>query len=245
MKNKLRIAMLGSGGGTTIREIIRATKDGRLRYIEPALVIASNSQAGVIERALAEGVNEDHIAVIRRKDYATPALFGLQILSECHRRGVDFIGQYGWLVRTPENVIEAYAGMMVNQHPGPLDPPWPDFGGPGMYGRRVHCARLYFVRAVGKSFFTEVTAQRVDPEYDRGAVLGRLVVPISRLPRDTSATLAARVLPAEHALQIEVLRAFSGGRVQKLSRSERLVHPREVPILEEAKRVAKVLYPQG
>lgn len=57
---------------------------------------------------------------------------------------------------------------MINQHGGPLDPGRPDFGGRGMYGRRIHCARLYFVRATQRGFFTEATAQRVALQYDRG-----------------------------------------------------------------------------
>jgi len=241
--DKLRIAMLVSGGGTTMREILRAVESGLLSRVEPVLVIASKPDAGGIEKALAEGMLKENVLVLRPKAYSSPETFGEAILLECRKRGVDFIGQYGWLPKTPANVVEAYQGMMTNQHPGPLDPGRPDFGGPGMYGRRVHCARLYFVRRAERDFCTEATVQRVAPEFDKGAILGRITIPIN--PGDDVATLQEKVLPQEHRLQIETLLAFSEGRVRELIRSEPLVREGEHTILAEAKQVAGILFPRG
>ncbi len=235
--------MLISGGGTTMREILRAVKSGFLSRVEPVLIIASKPDAGGIEKAVAEGMSEEDVLVLRPKAYPSPEAFGEAILLECQKRGVDFIGQYGWLPKTPANVIKAYRGMMTNQHPGPLDPGRPDFGGPGMYGRRVHCARLYFVRRAGRDFCTEATVQRVAPEFDKGTLLGRITIPIN--PDDDVATLQDRVLPQEHTLQIETLLAFSENRVCELTRSEPLVREGEYTILAEAKQVAGILFPRG
>lgn len=243
MNSKMRIAMLISGGGTTMREILRAIKSGLLSRVEVVLVIASKPDAGGIEKAIAEGMSPDDVIVLRPKDHPSQEVFGETILVECRKRGVDFIGQYGWLPKTPLNVIDAYDGRMTNQHPGPLDPGRPDFGGPGMYGRRVHCARLYFVRRIGRDFFTEATAQRVAPEFDRGVLLGYTRIPIEE--GDDVMTLQQRVLPQEHLLQIETLLAFSEGRVKEIMRPEPLVRDGEYGILEEAKRIAMVLFPHG
>jgi phosphoribosylglycinamide formyltransferase-1 len=78
---------------------------------------------------------------------------------------------------------------MINIHPALL----PDFGGPGMYGRRVHEAVL----ASGAKE-SGVSVHFVDEEFDRGAIIAQERVPVE--PGDTPETLAARVLKAEHRL---------------------------------------------
>lgn len=250
MTDKLRIAMLISGGGTTMREILRAVKSGFLARVEPVLVIASKPEAGGIEKAVAEGLSPSDVLVMRPKGYPSPEAFGEEIIAQARERGVDFIGQYGWLPKTPVNVVEAYQGMITNQHPGPLDPGRPDFGGIGMYGRRVHCARLYFVRRTfhpGLDYyahhFTEAVCQRVHPEFDKGTLLAWTTIPIE--PDDTVDTLQARVLPQEHMIQIETLKAFSEGSVEEQTRPEPLVREEDCDILAEAKQVAGILFPGG
>lgn len=137
--------------------------------------------------------------------------------------------------------------MMVNQHPGPLDPGHPDFGGPGMYGRRVHAARLYYVRETEEDrerHWTEATAQRVAPQYDEGAVVRRTVVPIQL--DDDPISLQQRVLPVEHRVQIETLEMFAENRVTMCVRPERLIRLVWMyRILNRAKRVAELLFPRG
>jgi len=243
MKNPLRIAMLVSGGGTTMQAIIQACRLGRLWNVEPVCVIASRRDAGAIEKALALKMRREDVLIRKPKNYLDSEAFGEAIIAACQARGVDFIGQYGWMVKTPSNVIEAYKGMMVNQHPGPLDPGRPDFGGEGMFGRRVHCARLYFVRTVKRDFWTAATAQRVAVEYDKGALLKTHTVPI--LEDDDTASLQERVLPHEHQLQIEVLDDFAKGRLREFVREAPLVLPGEEAIIEQAKRIAKALFPKG
>lgn len=243
MAEKLRIAMLASGGGTTVLEIIKACKSGRLKRVLPIGVIASREEAGVITKAEAEGLAT---VVINRRDSGSPEEFGEKIMTMCRAWRVDFIGQYGWMALTPTNVIEAYRGMMVNQHPGPLDPGYPDFGGRGMFGRRVHAARLYFVRRMRQEYWTEATAQRVDPRYDRGAVVHRETVPIQ--PEDDPISLQQRVLPVEHQVQIETLELFAENRVPTLVREIRLIDTYDVnegEVLTDAKCAAALLFPRG
>ena len=144
-----RLALLISGGGTTAQAIIRACKVGRI-LVTPALVISSTKEAGGIQKALDEGIALEDVVVISRREYGNSERFGEAILKACKQRGINVIGQYGWMVKTPPNVIAAFSQRMINQHPGPLDPGRPDFGGRGMYGKRVHCARLFFVQRVGR-----------------------------------------------------------------------------------------------
>lgn len=246
--NSMKVTLLISGGGTTAEAIINAAKSGRLASgklagVEIACVIASTPEAGGIERAKKAGVPEKDVLVLSPKAFATREEFGGAIIKECRARGADFVGQYGWLVKTPENVIEAFAGRIVNQHPGPLDPGRSDFGGKGMFGRRVHAARLFFVRAVNRDFWTEATTHRVIAEYDKGAVLHAKRVPI--IPDDTSETLAARTLPVEYEVQIETLAMLARGEVREIVRETPLVLLGEEKILEEAKRKAIEFFPNG
>ncbi len=239
----MRIALLISGGGTTMAAIIKATQNGILHNVIPVLVISSNKEAGGIEKAKNLGIPEKDIVVIRPKDFVNPEKFGEKILEECRLREIDFIGQYGWLVKTPENVIDAYKDMIVNQHPAPLDPGRPDFGGPGMYGLRDHEARLQFVRKVNRDFWTEAVAHRVTSDFDKGAIVKRKQIPI--LQNDTAETLQARVLPIEHEIQIETIRDFANRTVLEYIRETPLVLSGEEVILEECKEKAKKLYPHG
>jgi len=245
MEKILNLAMLISGGGTTMEAIALAVNSGKLKGIKPRLVISSRSEAGGIQRAKQAGISEEDILVIRPKDYATREAFGEALVTACQARQIDVIGQYGWMPLTPANLITTYQGKIINQHLGPLDPGYPgyDFGGQGMYGMRVHCARLYFVRAVQRDFWTEATAHLVTEQYDEGELLGTKRVEI--LPDDTPVSLQQRTLPAEWELQIDVLRQLAEGTLKPFRREERLVLPGEEGILATAKQVAGQLFPKG
>ncbi|MFI5246760.1 MAG: formyltransferase family protein, partial [Gemmatimonadales bacterium] len=95
----------------------------------------------------------------------------------------------GYLRLVPPEVTERWRGRIVNIHPALL----PRFGGPGMYGRRVHEA----VIAAGDRE-SGATVHHVDHVYDRGAIIAQERVPVE--PGDTPDSLAARVLAAEHRL---------------------------------------------
>lgn len=240
----MKIALLISGGGSTAERIISECAPGRaLDGLVPALLIASRPDAGGIQKALDLGMAPENVIVMEPKKFATPGIFGSAIVSECEKRGVEFVGQYGWMVKTPANVIKRYKGMMTNQHPGPLDIGREDFGGPGMYGMRVHCARILFVQATQHDWWSEATAQRVEEEFDKGVVLKRRQVPL--YPNDTPETLAERMLPVEHDVQVETLADFLHNRVSEQLRENPMITPNEVEILEKCKKQAIEMYPKG
>ncbi len=238
----MRIAFLISGGGTTMEYILKAIHSGELAGITPALVIASRQRDG-IERAKNLGIRDKDIVVLSRKDFQGEEAFGEAIISECKKRDVDFIGQYGWMVLTPLNVIKEYKGRIVNQHPGPLDAGHPDFGGKGMYGMRVHAARLAFVRATNRDFWSEATSHRVTEHFDEGAVVNAIKVPI--LEKETPETLQARVLPAEYEVQVKTISDFRDNKVVEITRSEPLVRPEEYELLERIKAEVIAKYSKG
>ena len=95
----------------------------------------------------------------------------------------------GYLRRIPPAAVVRFRLRMINIHPALL----PAFGGPGMYGRRVHERVLASGAAISGA-----TVHYVDEEYDHGPIIAQWPVPVR--PGDTPDTLAARVLEVEHRL---------------------------------------------
>lgn len=237
MKTPLRLLELISGSGTTADAINAACHNGGPLFgkIQPVLVIASRPDADGLAKTKARGVPT---LVIPPSQPAEQ--FGEQILIACRDWSVDLIGQYGWHPLTPANVIDAFPDRMINQHPAPV----PEFGGLGMFGRRVHCARLLYARQVKRDYWTMAIAQRVAPEFDAGAVLHGRVVKI--LPDDDPISLQQRVLPIEHQVQIEMLTMVFEGTVREAMSHLPLVRDIvEKMMLNECKRTARLLFPHG
>ncbi len=240
---KIRLALLISGSGTTATAIIQACKSSELP-IKPAVVIASSKEASGIQRIVGGGFSKENIKVIDPTKCTDRSDFAEKLLTVCEEKKVDIVGQYGWLPLTPKKFIQKYEGRIINQHPGPLDSSGAgDFGGKGMWGRRVHCAILYFRRVTNHDFWTEATTHLVTAEFDKGGVIKRKKTAI--LPNDTVEDLQKRVLPIEHQVQIEALRDFAHNRVQVVKRDTPLIKEQEKSALEEAKKIAGILYPEG
>ena len=172
----VRVAVLVSGGGTNLHALLDALHDSSIARV--ARVISSRPDAGALARARSAGVPT---AVLR--DTGDPA----ELLSAL--AGAQLVVLAGYLKLVHPSVVARFRGRMINIHPALL----PDFGGPGMYGRRVHEAVL----ASGAKE-SGATVHFVDEEFDRGAVIAQEKVRIE--PGDTPDTLAARVLEAEHRL---------------------------------------------
>jgi len=188
-----RVAVCISGGGSNLQALL-----DRLQGEEPArvvLVLSNRPDAGGLARARAAGVPAEVLS-----DPADAS----EWITRLGRRDVDLLVLAGYLKLVPPGVVKKYAGRIVNIHPALL----PDFGGAGMYGRRVHEAVLASGAAESGP-----TVHLVDEEYDRGAILAQRRVPVRA--GDTPESLAARVLAEEHRLLPEVVLAAAraGGPV--------------------------------
>jgi formyltetrahydrofolate-dependent phosphoribosylglycinamide formyltransferase len=198
----MRLAVCVSGRGSNLVALLDALRGSQ--EAEIVLVLSDRGDAPALDRARERGVSGE---VLRDHRSAT------EWLERLARHAVDFIVLAGYLKLVPSQVVSTYRGRIVNIHPALL----PGFGGPGMYGRRVHEAVL----ASGADV-SGATVHVVDEEYDRGAILAQARVPV--LPGDTPDTLAARVLQVEHRLlPAVVLRAAEAGRAVPLT------NPMELP----------------
>jgi phosphoribosylglycinamide formyltransferase-1 len=183
-----RLGVLVSGRGSNLHALLDAYARGDL--LAPVVVVVSNnSQAGALELARARNVPTVHIS---SKTHEDP---GAALLACLYQHEVDLVVLAGYAKRLDARVVSAYHGRCINIHPAPL----PRFGGPGMYGEHVHRAVL----EAGVPL-SGPTVHRVTDVYDEGEILAHQPVPV--LPGDDPATLAARVLEAEHELYWRVIR---------------------------------------
>jgi phosphoribosylglycinamide formyltransferase 1 len=171
----VRVAVLASGGGTNLQALLDALTGSLARV---ALVLSDRPDAGALERARRAGV-----AAAALRDPADAAEL-LAALTDA-----NLVVLAGYLKLVPPAVVARFRWRMINIHPALL----PAFGGPGMYGRRVHEAVLASGAAMSGA-----TVHYVDEQYDRGPIIAQTRVPVQ--PDDTPETLAARVLAAEHEL---------------------------------------------
>ena len=177
MKN---IAVLVSGGGTTLQAILAAEARGENPHGKVTLVVASKPGVYALERAAAAGVES---AVVRRKDYADSEAFDAALVRVLQEHSIDVVVLAGFLSVLGPSVIEAYRDRILNVHPSLI----PSFCGPGFYGLRVHEAAL--ARGVK---VTGATVHLVNEECDGGPILLQKAVDI--LPGDTPETLQKRVM---------------------------------------------------
>jgi formyltetrahydrofolate-dependent phosphoribosylglycinamide formyltransferase len=187
----MRVAVCASGRGSNLGALLEALgPDTPARVV---LVLSNRPDAGALDlarsRGVPVGVFEDHRS-------------GDEWIARLEAAGVDLVVLAGYLKLVPAAVVSRYRGRVVNIHPALL----PDFGGPGMYGRRVHEAVL-----ASGARESGATVHLVDEEYDRGVILAQARVPVA--PDDSPERLADRVLAAEHRLLPQVvLAAARAGR---------------------------------
>jgi phosphoribosylglycinamide formyltransferase-1 len=195
----MKIAVLASGRGSNLQSLLNAIREGVLPASICA-VVSNNSSAGALEIARSEKIPALHLS---HKQFPSEEAFSKQLLSVLSDHGAALVALAGYMKLVPKAVVERYRNRMTNIHPALL----PSFGGPGMYGMRVHEA----VIASGAKF-SGATVHLVDEEYDRGAILLQRSVEI--MPGENPETLAAKVLKIEHEIYPLVLKAFAENRVE-------------------------------
>ena len=200
----LRLAVFASGGGTNMQAILDAIDSGQLSATVVGCV-SDRASAGALDRARNGDIPT---AVHPPTAYDTPDAFGTVLCRVLDDWDATFVVLAGYLKKIPAPVLQAYPNRITNIHPALL----PAFGGPGMYGDRVHKAVLD-----AGVHWTGVTVHLVNDAYDDGPIVAQQPVPV--LPDDTVETLQQRVLKIEHQLYPAVLRQFARDQVQVQGRT--------------------------
>lgn len=202
----LRLVVLISGGGTTLKNLLARIDAGKLNA-EIRLVVSSSSVARGLKFATDAGIKT---AVVRRSEFPTTEAFSDAIFQHCREAEPDYVVMGGFLklVRIPPD----FENRVVNIHPALI----PAFCGKGYYGHYVHEAVLEYGARI-----TGCTVHFVDNQYDHGPIILQRAVPVS--DDDTPDTLAARVFEQECEAYPEALRLLASGQVQVAGRRVRIL----------------------
>ena len=204
-QSPLQIAVLLSGSGRTLQNLIDERAAGRLD-VDIRIVIGSREGLGGIDRAAAAGLPQE---VLDRKKFADVAAFSEKVFALCDAASVDLICMAGWLNLL---IIPArYAGKIINIHPSLL----PSFGGKGMYGHKVHQAVIDRGCKV-----SGCTVHYVDAAYDNGPIILQRACAVH--DADTADDLAHRVFEQEKLAFPEAIRLFQSGRLRTEGRRVRV-----------------------
>jgi phosphoribosylglycinamide formyltransferase-1 len=152
---------------------------------EVALVTADRPDASGLDLAAAEGVPVERLRFDKASFFTT-----LDAL--LRERQIDLVALAGFMRILPTEFVDRWGGRIVNIHPSLL---------PKHRGLRTHDAVL----AAGERS-TGCTVHLVTADLDGGPILGQVEVAV--LAGDDAASLATRVLIAEHQLYPRILAQF-------------------------------------
>lgn len=178
--NKIRIAVLVSGGGTNLQALIDAQASGSLQSGEIALVVSNKPGAYALERAKRAGIET---LTLTRTDCGSQEGFETALMEALDSRSIGLIVLAGFMSILSASFTGHYENRMINIHPSLI----PSFCGKGYYGLRVHEAALaYGVKVTG------ATVHYVNEVPDGGKILLQKAVSVE--PGDTPETLQRRVM---------------------------------------------------
>jgi len=184
MPDKARVAVLISGSGTNMAALLYASRLPDAPY-EIVAVGSNDPEAGGLKLAEAEGIATFAIPHRGMERTAHDAAMADAIRAS----GADYVALAGYMRVVGAEFVGAFEGRMLNIHPSLL---------PKYQGLHTHERAL-----AGGDAKAGCTVHLVTAELDDGPILGQSEVVV--LPGDTPATLAARVLIAEHQLYARCL----------------------------------------
>ncbi|WP_068793720.1 phosphoribosylglycinamide formyltransferase [Brevibacillus laterosporus] len=186
----MRIAVFASGSGSNFEAIVQATRDGRLPFVEVALLVCDQAQAYAIKRAERLGIP---VFLFSAKDYVSKEACEQEILVQLKQEEIDFIVLAGFMRLIGNVLLTSYQGRMINLHPSLL----PAFPGKDA----IKKAWEYGVKVMG------ATVHFVDEGMDTGPIIDQEVIFVHK--EDTEESLQQKIHEVEHRLLIRVLQGLS------------------------------------
>ncbi len=209
---KLKLGVLLSGGGTTLRNLLDLQMAGKMAG-EVVCVAADRPSARGLHQPVAAGLGDLPTRVfVPPGEQALRPAWASEILGWCAGYGAELVLLCGFLRLLPFS--EEWSGRVLNIHPSLL----PAFGGQGFHGHKVHQAVLDMgVKISG------CTVHFADLVYDRGPILVQQTVMVAE--DDTAETLAKRVFQAECQAYPEAINLLAAGRVRLEGKRARILPP--------------------
>ena len=191
-----RVAILISGGGSNMVALVNSMQGDH--PARPVLVLSNDPEAGGLAKADALGVAT---ACVDHKPFGKDrAAFEVALQAALEAANPDIICLAGFMRILTSDFTRKWEGRMLNIHPSLL---------PKYKGLHTHARALEAGDTEHGCSVHEVTAA-----LDDGPILGQARISIAA--GDTPDTLAARLLPLEHALYPAVLRRFALGDRSRL-----------------------------
>jgi phosphoribosylglycinamide formyltransferase 1 len=188
MAERSRVAVLISGRGSNMAALIYASRAEDCCF-EVALVTGDKPEAPGLALAEAEGIE-----TLELDARALGPSFWTNLDGAMEKAGIDLIALAGFMRIIPDEFLDRWDGRIVNIHPSLL---------PLHKGLGTHEGVLS-----AKQAKSGATVHLVTSDLDSGEILGQVEVAV--LPGDTPATLAERVLIAEHQLYPRILQQYLG-----------------------------------
>ena len=180
LKNKARICVFVSGGGTNLQALIDAQNSGIIKNGEIVLVLSSNREAYALERA--KKANIPGVSVVK-KEFPSQIDFENKVIDILNENKIDLIVLACFMTILTEHFTSKYPKRIINVHPALI----PSFCGKGFYGLHVHEAALeYGVKVTG------ATVHFVNEIPDGGEIILQKAVNIKK--GDTPEVLQRRVM---------------------------------------------------
>lgn len=182
MKN---IAIFASGSGTNAQKLMEYFSTSKTAKVK--LLLSNKPDAFVLERARNFSIPS---LIFDRDDFYRSD----KILRVLYENDIHFIVLAGFLWLVPAGITGPYRNRIVNIHPALL----PAYGGPGMYGKRVH-------RAVIENREKEsgISIHYVNEKYDEGDIIFQARCEVKK--DDSPESLAERIHELEHRYYPEVV----------------------------------------
>ncbi len=188
-----RITVLISGRGSNLAALLAATGAGKLPGVVTQ-VIANRGDAAGLSLARSAAVP---VQVVDHRALASREAFDRTLAAAIDAGHPDLVVLAGFMRVLGREFVRRYEGKLLNIHPSLL----PSY--PGLHthrraladGVRIHGCTVHFVT----------------PDVDGGPIVAQAAVPVR--DDDDEASLAARVLAAEHALLPAAVGWYCAGRL--------------------------------
>ena len=190
----LNVAVLVSGRGSNLQALLDRAAIAAGAGFRIALVVSDQPGAVALERAAMAGVSA---VVIEPAAGERRAAFDTRLSDVLERAGVELVCLAGFMRILGSGFVDHWRGRLINIHPSLL----PAYPGLDTHARvlrdgvRRHGCTVHWVRS----------------EVDAGPVIAQAAVQVR--PDDDPASLAGRVLAAEHGLYPEVVAGIAAGRL--------------------------------
>jgi phosphoribosylglycinamide formyltransferase-1 len=175
-----QIIIFISGAGSNAREIIRYFNGNEA--INVCGVISSKEN-----EAMASFCEEQQVPFVNLvgQDFSA-------YLNFCLKQNAQWVILAGFLKKIPSELLNAYPDRIINIHPSLL----PNYGGAGMYGKKVHEAV-----AAAQESFSGISIHLVNEEFDKGKLLFQHAVKLPENANSEQVESSVRALELTHFAQ--------------------------------------------